>query len=235
MNMSNRILRTPEEGRVQTSLRLKASLFHKLRERAKQAGQSINSQIEALVAESVARAETPSTPGEDVSQQAALPVAEQTATPSTPTDRTVWQLRQFVRCLPIVALIRHSDGRTVLANDELKKLVGRENVVGLRPSDYWGSPAAEWVEAHDKVVREKKTAILCVERIPVKNTVQERFAVRFPICDRAGVLKMTGALGFDLEELRDAEILKPREGGRRPCRVEADRRLVYWSDYGQGT
>ena len=222
-----------DKARVQTSVRLKASLFQKLRNRSKESGKSINAQIEALVASSVDVAhqladEEPSSPKTD-------PIAErhhqETLAESENQDRTsgYWRLRQYLRWLPVAALVRDLDGRTVLANEELRRVVGCKEVVKLKPSQYWESPAAAWIEAHDEFVRKNNASILCIERVPVRNNVQERLAVRFPIRDASGQVTMTGALSFDLGQLRATEILKPRDKGRRPCRMP----LVYSSDYAE--
>jgi hypothetical protein len=123
-----------------------------------------------------------------------------------------------------------AEGRTVLANEELKSLIGREDVVGQCPSDYWDTPVAQLVMAHDQVVREHNVPILCAELIPAKNTIRERLAIRFPIRDKEGQVEMTGALGFDLPQFQDNPIMKRRENGRRPYRLQPDRSLVFWSN-----
>jgi PAS domain-containing protein len=227
--------RAGEKARVQTSLRLKASLFQELRNRAKESGESINAQIEALVANSLGAANQ--LPGDELGpakyDRASMPPYQGTPTVAEGENQDApskyWRLRQFLRWLPIAALIRDLDGRTVLANEELRRVVGRKEVVKLKPSQYWESPAAAWIEAHDQFVRETNASILCIERIPIRNTVQERLAVRFPIRDTSGRVTMTGALSFDLGQLRATEILNPRDKGRRPCRMP----LVFSSDYAE--
>jgi hypothetical protein len=65
--------------------------------------------------------------------------------------------------------------------------------------------------------------------MPVKFSVQERLSLRFPIRDNKGNAILTGAVTFNLAQLREAEIFKDRGRGRRPSRMP----LVYSSDYAQ--
>ena len=158
-------------------------------------------------------------------------VGESTASKANPS---VWWLQQYMRYLPIAALIRDIDGRTIMANAEFKELVGLEPVEDLKASDYWGDPdTARLIALHDQVVRDQNSAIFCVERILKARTSQARFVIRFPIRDDQGSVKLIGAFGFDLEKLRDAEIMRPRETGRRPCRIESARPLVYGTEYSE--
>jgi PAS domain-containing protein len=229
--------RDAEEGRIQSSVRLPASLFQKLRENSTQSGESINAQIEAAVAEKVGGMSELTgrrKKGRKSSLQATIPTGTQErASTANPVEPRIVRLREYLRWVPAVAVIRDLDGRTALANHELKRLLNLENVVGLRPSDYWEPSVAELVEANDQIVRVKNVAIICVERIPIRHTFRERLSVRFPIRDREGAVKMTGVLGFDLEQLRDAQALKSRDGGRRPSRFEANRHVVYLGDLEQ--
>lgn len=225
---------TNEEGRGQISLRLKVSLLQALRKRAKKSGESMNSQIEAAVARDLAMESSVNPSGfaqscrENGDVQETLTVGrirEQHA--SVSIDPKFWRLRQFLRWLPVAALIQDLDGRTVLANEELGRVVGRKHVAKLKPSDYLDSSAAAWIEAHDQFVRDNNASIICIERVPVSNSIQERLGLRFPIKDKNNGVIMTGALSFDLGQLRATEILKTRDKGRRPCRMPP----VYSSDY----
>jgi PAS domain-containing protein len=207
-----------ERDRIQTSVRLPRELFLEFRKRLLDRRQNMNAVLEGLVEAWLA------SDGAQLSASANGPPESGSAPSPTPSTRREWSsddlLRAYVRWLPAVVLVKEVHGRVICANERFLELVGRRNVVGQLPTDYFDKQTGGAVLRHDSDVHRLQKALLCIEQVSVQGVRQKRIAIRFPILE-AGKPVLTGALGFDDEFLSKAVTLKERDGARA-CRLPSD-------------
>src|SRR6266404_5733639 len=179
---------------VQTSIRLSAPLYQEFQTALERRSRKMTSVIRGLVEDWI-RADTP--------------------------GRPVDLMRSYLTWLPLSAAVKDIHGRIVYGNHEFLKLVNVKNddVVGRLPHDYVkDAGSARLIAEFDRLVRDVKRSILCIEHLQLGDKRHDRMVIRFPIFS-GNNLELTGVLGLGLQQMKlVTERLDPVPGGRRQDR-----------------
>lgn len=190
----------PESSTKQTTFRIPSDLLGRFKAKAATNGEKMNRAVVEMIERYVV--------GENKTAWC--------APSSSVSSRLGYLHRAFVVWLPIVFLIKElGEGRVLFANPEFLTLVGKTDVFGYLPTDYWKKTTANAMMAHDRVVREKGVSVICEEEVPVGDQTGHRLTIRFPV-KKAGRMVSTGALGLNAEQLRSyLAALVPDTNGQR--------------------
>jgi PAS domain S-box-containing protein len=123
------------------------------------------------------------------------------------SEAALQQLRAILDHSPVVITVADMQGKIVLVNGEYERRTGlrSDQLVGLTLYDLMPREQAASAMADDQRVIREKRAMQFESRIPVGDSAQWWFALKFPIHDAQGQVVGVGAIATDVTEQRRAQ------------------------------
>jgi PAS domain S-box-containing protein len=138
------------------------------------------------------------------------------------------RLAAFTQHAPLGMYLKDLDGRYVMLNPEMEKVLGRPagEMLGKEPAAAFGPEEVAMIRAYDGQVVETGRPTRHEEHLPGLDAYEWSMVIRFPVKDAAGIITHVGGFDVDITAQKRAQALLEASEQRFRAVVEDQTELI---------